>query len=133
PDDPKLVALTEAPNPPALAPSAPPSKARLPTPRATPDPRTEPVARHASPPPSIDTPPPVSIEPVAPTPEPWQTPTVRSPIARVESLEAETELLRRATLALQAKDLARANELLAEHERRFPNGILVEEREAQRV
>lgn len=35
--------------------------------------------------------------------------------------------------ALRAGDVARANELIGEHERRFPRGLLVEEREGARV
>jgi hypothetical protein len=48
-------------------------------------------------------------------------------------LGAETQLMRPADLALRTGDPARALELLDEHERRFPKGILAEERSAERV
>jgi RNA polymerase sigma-70 factor (ECF subfamily) len=46
---------------------------------------------------------------------------------------AEAELLRDADRALKAGDPARALNLLVEHTTRFPNGILIEERDAERI
>jgi hypothetical protein len=49
------------------------------------------------------------------------------------TLREETALIDRALSALRASDTQRATALLAEHERRFPNGLLAQERErAQR-
>jgi RNA polymerase sigma-70 factor (ECF subfamily) len=49
------------------------------------------------------------------------------------TLGAETQLLRRADQALRIGDPARALELLDEHARTFPEGVLAEERSAERV
>jgi RNA polymerase sigma-70 factor (ECF subfamily) len=49
------------------------------------------------------------------------------------TVTAEAELLRRADAALKAADPSRALALLGEHATTFPNGILVEERDAERV
>jgi hypothetical protein len=49
------------------------------------------------------------------------------------TLGAETQLMRPADQALRTGDPARALELLDEHERRFPQGVLAEERSAERV
>lgn len=49
------------------------------------------------------------------------------------TLREETAIIDRALSALRAKDTQRAAALLADHERRFPNGLLAQERErAQR-
>jgi hypothetical protein len=49
------------------------------------------------------------------------------------SVQAEAELLRQADLARKAGDAPRALALLDEHSARFPGGVLVPEREAERV
>lgn len=49
------------------------------------------------------------------------------------TLGAETQLMRPADQALRTRDPARALDLLDEHERRFPQGVLAEERSAERV
>ena len=46
---------------------------------------------------------------------------------------AETQLLDRAFAALAANDRASATALVAEHARRFPNGLLRQERERARA
>jgi hypothetical protein len=53
--------------------------------------------------------------------------------ARPMSLETETRLLREAEGAMRAGDPSRALTRLDEHARSFPNGVLGEERDAQRV
>jgi hypothetical protein len=45
------------------------------------------------------------------------------------TLRAETALIERALAAIRAGDATRARALLAEHGERFPNGLLVRERE----
>jgi hypothetical protein len=52
--------------------------------------------------------------------------------AEPTTLREETALIDRALSALRAKDMQRATALLAEHERRFPNGLLSQERERAR-
>jgi hypothetical protein len=49
------------------------------------------------------------------------------------TLEAETRLLRDADVALRSGDAQRALALLDEHAARFPDGVLQEERAAERV
>jgi RNA polymerase sigma-70 factor (ECF subfamily) len=66
---------------------------------------------------------PAALDQPAPTPEPAGPATVA----------AEAELLRRADAARKAGDASRALDLLDEHRARFPTGILVQEREAERV
>jgi hypothetical protein len=51
---------------------------------------------------------------------------------RATTLREETALLDRALSALTAQDFAGAELLLNEHERRFPNGLLAQERERSR-
>jgi RNA polymerase sigma-70 factor (ECF subfamily) len=75
--------------------------------------------------------------PRAPTPFALQGPT-KAAAARLSeasdpTLGAETQLLRRADQALRIGDPARALELLDEHARTFPDGVLAEERSAERV
>jgi hypothetical protein len=62
-------------------------------------------------------------ERTAPSPEPIET----------DSLAEETELLRQARRAVAAGDPHRALALLDTCARRFPNGVLIEERAALRV
>jgi hypothetical protein len=63
------------------------------------------------------------VDQPSPAPEPAGPATV----------SAEAELLRRADAARKAGDASRALDLLDEHRARFPTGILVQEREAERV
>jgi RNA polymerase sigma-70 factor (ECF subfamily) len=64
-----------------------------------------------------------TMDPPVPTPEP----------AGPDTVAAEAELLRRADAARKAGDASLALNLLDEHRARFPTGILVQEREAERV
>ncbi len=75
-----------------------------------------------APPPTENAPMPVSTK-SATQPEPAGPATVA----------AEAELLRQADGAVKAGQPARALALLDEHAARFPNGILIEEREAERI
>jgi hypothetical protein len=52
---------------------------------------------------------------------------------KASRLRAETSLIQRALAAERMSDWAAARRLLDEHERRFPNGALAEEREHNRV
>ncbi|MGH7440330.1 MAG: hypothetical protein ACRENE_31945 [Polyangiaceae bacterium] len=54
-------------------------------------------------------------------------------VAVTPTIGAETQLLRRADQALRNGDPARALDLLDEHARTFPNGVLAQERSAERV
>jgi hypothetical protein len=54
-------------------------------------------------------------------------------LTRAEAARAELRLLRPARAAVARRDFTAALPLLAEHARRFKNGLLVEEREALRV
>jgi len=96
-------------------------------------------------------------ERTAPPPEPAAASTVRTERGRVQAaptlpsapeqsalvapamvavtptIGAETQLLRRADQALRNGDPARALDLLDEHARTFPNGVLAQERSAERV
>lgn len=56
-----------------------------------------------------------------------------APATPAEALAEETRLLREANAATRAGDTARARALLDEHARRFPRGVLAEERDAERV
>jgi outer membrane protein assembly factor BamD (BamD/ComL family) len=56
-----------------------------------------------------------------------------APEERGVSVVAEAHLLRDAEAALRAGDVGRATALLEEHARVFPHGVLVEERDAERV
>jgi hypothetical protein len=68
--------------------------------------------------PQPDVPPSLPVPPAPPTPT---------------TLEAETRLVRAGVAALHAGDSARALALFDEHARSYPNGILAEERAAERV
>lgn len=57
----------------------------------------------------------------------------RAMVAVTPTIGAETQLLRRADQALRNGDPPRALDLLDEHARTFPNGVLAEERSAERV
>ena len=61
------------------------------------------------------------------------TKTESSTVDPEGALTAETRLIGNANAALQAGDAARALSLLDEHARRFPGGVLAEERDAERV
>jgi hypothetical protein len=88
------------------------------------------VAPVSAPPEPELAPPPVSVEPTPPTPEPPAAAAER-PVARPKPgarLEQEAALLERARAAL-ATAPARALALTKEHRRRFPRGLLTQERE----
>jgi hypothetical protein len=55
------------------------------------------------------------------------------PATPADALAEETRLLRDADAATRAGDAPRALALLAEHARRFPRGVLGEERDAETV
>lgn len=55
------------------------------------------------------------------------------PPSEVSTLKEELRLLNNAQMARRSGHIARALAYLGEHEQRFPNGLLVEEREAARV
>jgi hypothetical protein len=76
--------------------------------------------------------PPVTPVPVAPETAPSASSTARPSHAR-RSDEAELELLRAAHSAYKAHNFANALVLVGEHARRFPSGLLAEQREALRV
>lgn len=76
--------------------------------------------------------PPVEPAPAAREITPSASSTARSIRAR-RSDEAELELLRAAHSAYKAHDFGNALVLVGEHARRFPSGLLAEEREALRV
>jgi len=60
-------------------------------------------------------------------------PSAAEPLRNESTLSAETQLLDRAFAALAANDRASATALVAEHARRFPNGLLRQERERARA
>lgn len=66
--------------------------------------------------------------PAAPAPKRAKPPTPAEP----SSLPAEVKLLRAAQLALEAGDTTAARKALDEHARRWPDGVLADEREAAR-
>lgn len=66
-------------------------------------------------------------------PSPATTSSGGSAKARAASIQSELELIRRAQKHLHRGEDAAALALLAEHARRFPNGVLTQERDASRV
>lgn len=104
------------------APSAPAPDAR-PAPHR-PAPQTTPAS-----PPSAVPEPPAPAQSIAP---PAAPPAPASPPAR-DALAREVALLSRATSALRAGHLEAALRILADHQRRFPTGALVEERRAAKA
>jgi len=58
---------------------------------------------------------------------------VAPPVLRAASVADEADLLRRADLALKANDPEGALSLLDRHAAQFPHGVLIEERDAERV
>lgn len=113
-----VAAPVETTSPPVLGP-APVERAPLaatpPVPSATSEERTGPKAPPKVPPHAT-----VSV-------------TSTAPPANESSLSVETHLVRDATAALQRGDAAGALAALEDHARRFPHGVLAEERDAQRV
>ena len=71
--------------------------------------------------------------PSAASASPERSESESAPLSGPTTVAAETELLREADASLRAGNGARALTLLNEHAARFPSGILVEEREAERV
>jgi hypothetical protein len=78
-------------------------------------------------------PPPTPTPTPTVTPTPTATATPTSMATGPSTLVAETELLARAGAALKTGDAPRALELLDQHASSFPGGVLVEEREAERI
>ena len=74
-----------------------------------------------------------SVAPEAAAGERAPPATASSTLATSSTLAAETQLLDRAFSALAAGDRTTAAMLVAEHARRFPNGLLRQERERARV
>jgi hypothetical protein len=85
------------------------------------------VAAHPPLPPTVDS---KAVASSAPVNAP---PAVADPAPPDVSVMDEARLLREADIALQARDFARATLLLDDHARRFPRGVLGEERDAERV
>ncbi|HVR00888.1 MAG TPA: hypothetical protein VMT47_02040 [Polyangia bacterium] len=79
-------------------------------------------------PPSIDEPAPAAT---APAPRPVVAPP--RTLTRAEGYALELKVLQPARAAVARADVTAALAAIAEHERRFPNGQLTEEREALRV
>jgi hypothetical protein len=108
------------------------AKFSVPTPAfARPTVSASPSAPREQPPETSEEPPPAT--PVA---VPLRPPAVAAPKREPSSdteLAAESALLENARSALTQSESARALKTLADHERRFPRGKLVEEREALRV
>lgn len=94
--------------------------APVPTPVVDLDPTPVPVE-------SLPAPPPVIEKRVAPIPQPTATDKPQS------TLEAELALLRDAKKSLDDGNSTRALAILDEHQRKFPDGILAEERASTRV
>ncbi len=122
--------IAAAPTPPPVAatptlaspaaPVLPPAAETAPRPTPVPAPlataaTTTPSAVHEAP------------RPLTPATEPAE------PVVASVSVGEEARLLREADAALRAGDLSRAGVLLDEHARTFPRGVLVEERDAERV
>ncbi|MCH9681128.1 MAG: sigma-70 family RNA polymerase sigma factor [Deltaproteobacteria bacterium] len=68
-----------------------------------------------------------------PRPKPQALPPRAVPAVEPSVLEAEVAMLDRAAAALRGNDATRALELLAQHQRRFPDGQLADVRHAARV
>jgi hypothetical protein len=68
----------------------------------------------------------------APDPAPSNAP-VAPPVLAASSVAEEADLLRRADRTLKANDPQGALALLDRHAAQFPHGVLVEERDAERV
>jgi len=64
---------------------------------------------------------------------PEAQPTTMASISGPTTVAAETRLLREADAALRAGNATRALALVTEHAASFPNGILAEERDAERI
>ncbi len=105
---PPSVAAPPALSPAVPAPPAPPSRSAAPEPRPAPE---KPAPRRALPPPAA-----AAHEPAAAS-------------ARDIALSDERGLLEQARTAFSRREPERAAQLLDEHQRRFPRGQLVEERE----
>ena len=80
----------------------------------------------------VPSPPTSSIVAPEPSAAPKRQPAER-PISPRESYAAELRVLQRAQAAYRTQDFATTLRLVAEHQRRFPNGRLAQEREALRV
>ncbi|MFO0642061.1 MAG: hypothetical protein U0183_22745 [Polyangiaceae bacterium] len=127
------VLVTTRPAPPAAPSAAEVTSSPLTSSPSSPSSPSEPPPTVVA---SVDVspPPPEPVE-TKPPAKPSQPPNVRpGPSATGEgSLGAETRLVRDATSALQRGDGAAALAALDEHARKYPQGVLSEERDAQRV
>jgi hypothetical protein len=94
--------------------------------RATPAPTPAPL--EPAPLDEVEVPDPPEAPKAAPRRKPTPAPSEPEP-----ALAAETKLLKRARASLTSGDTARCLAALAEHTRRFPSGVLAEEREALRA
>lgn len=101
-----------------------------------------PAAKSSPPPPATTTsapPPEVRSTTIDPTPGEKATPALPTqnhappPPRSRNQLSREVALLSRATTALHAGDASAALQALDEHQRKFPNGVLREERRAARA
>jgi hypothetical protein len=122
-----VVVKTRAQRPAPAVLAAAPSQALAPATRNLPP--SPVVGRNAPEAVVVAAPPPPVALPAAPARQ-----LVPSPSASAaSSLEAEVALVREARRALNANDTARAMALLDEHAARFPNGTLVQDRDALQV
>ncbi len=118
----------------ASAEALPLREARAAAPSSSRDTRESPSPRLHAPRPADEDPSPALRPAASAAPSPTTTgpePPVAS--AGPATVAAEAELLRDADAALKGGDAGRALALLNEHSARFPKGILVEERDAERV
>lgn len=93
----------------------------------------EPSARSAPSPSPAPADPPRPATPAAPVASPVVVARPTAPTPKVADPAAEAELARAMDRALRDGDPAGALRLAAEHERRFPHGVLSEEREGVRA
>jgi hypothetical protein len=121
------------PSPTATASLAPARASTAPALGSAPPVSSEVDEREPSPPPSFAAPPPRASAPSAPRGIASHAPAEPLPVAAHDALAEETRLLRQADAATRGGDGRRALELLDEHARRFPRGVLAEERGAERV
>jgi len=103
-----------------------------------PPPQKAPVVVLPPPPPTptIDTTPGVPVESLAPVPTVEKRVATPQPVVQdspQSTLEAELALLRDAKKALDDGNATRSLAILDEHQRKFPSGVLVEERASTRV
>jgi hypothetical protein len=71
----------------------------------------------------------LAVPPAGPSVGSFEAPSAKAAPVDEGTLRAETALIERALAAIRAGEATRARALLAEHGERFPNGLLVRERE----